>query len=367
MSDTNQPIASYLCDNGKLIQDPRQAFCATMNVEMMEYFARQTTVQEVGTEGLKKLQSAKIAIVGTGGVGSAAAYFLASQGLGHLKLIDQDIVEESNLHRLMGVDHRDLHLPKAEVLARRLSSRHPWTVTEAVVETLRAENISDLLDGTELIIDGTDNFRVRYVLNRFSTENQVPYLFTSAIANQGHLSLFNAPSTACLECLMPMTEAGSVDTCETLGVTPTVVGMIGAIAASEATKKILGLPTRILGNLLTVDLGGPDFIFSPIRKREKCGVCNGSLSNLVHSDKIVMLCGDNVANILPEANIVIDLQSLHAKIPKESTIASSDSVFVYTKQDHRVSVFKTGRLLIGNIHTEEDARRVAKQVWNEIL
>lgn len=338
-----------------------------MNAQMMDYFARQTTVQEIGTKGLKKLQSAKIAIVGTGGVGSAAAYFLASQGLGHLKLIDQDIVEETNLHRLMSVDHQDLHLPKAEVLAWRLSSRHPWTKTEAVVETLRAENVSDLLDATDLIIDGTDNFRTRYVLNRFSAEKHAPYLFTSAIANQGHLSLFNPPGTACLECLMPIAEPGSVDTCETLGVTPTVVGMIGALAASEATKKILGLPTRTRGRLLTIDLAGPDFIFTPIRKREKCGVCNGSLPNAVHSDKVVMLCGDNVANILPETDSMIDLQSLNTKIPKESTIASSDSVFVYTKKDHRVSVFKTGRLLIANIHTEEDARQIAKQVWNEIL
>jgi molybdopterin-synthase adenylyltransferase len=338
-----------------------------MNAVMMDYFARQTAVQEIGTAGLKKLQSAKITVVGTGGVGSAAAYFLASQGIGQLKLIDQDIVEESNLHRLLGVDYRDLHLPKAEVLARKLNSRHLWTHAEAVIETLRAENSSDLLDGTELIIDGTDNFRARYVLNRFSAENHVSYLFTSAIANQGHLSLFNPPRTACLECLMPTTEPGAVDTCETLGVTPTAVGMIGALAASEATKKILGLPTRILGHLLTVDLAGPDFIFTPIRKKEKCEACSGSPPDAVHADSVVMLCGNNVANVLPEEDAVIDLQSLHAKIPKESTIASSESVFVYTKQDHRVSVFKTGRLLIGNIHTEEDARRIAKEVWNKIL
>jgi molybdopterin/thiamine biosynthesis adenylyltransferase len=334
---------------------------------MLDYFARQTAVHEIGPVGLKSLQSAKLAVVGTGGVGSAAAYFLASQGIGHLKLVDQDIVEESNLHRLMGADLQDLHLPKAEVLARKLNSRHPWTITEAVVETLRAENSSDLLDGTDLIVDGTDNFRARYVLNRFAAKIHIPYLFTSAIANQGHLSLFNPPGTACLECLMPIAEPGSVDSCETLGVIPTVVGTIGALAATEAMKKVLGLPTRILGRLLTVDLAGPDFIFTSITKREKCGVCNGSPSNAAHPDNVVMLCGDNVANILPGRDTVIDLQSLNTKIPKESVVAYSDSVFVYTKQHHRVTVFKTGRLLIGSVHTDEAARQVASEVWNEIL
>src|SRR3989441_4185886 len=338
-----------------------------MNVQMSDYFARQSAIAEIGVSGLQRLQSAKLAVVGTGGVGGAAAYFLASLGIGHLKLIDQDIVEESNLHRLIGADRQDLHLPKTEVLGRKLNSSHLWTETEEIVETLRKENVTELLADTDLIIDGTDNFRARCILNRFAAENNIPYLFTSAIANQGHLSLFNPPATPCLECLMPMTGPGSVDTCETLGVTPTVVGMIGTLAAAEAVKKVLELPTRILGHLLTLDLAGPDFVFTRITKREKCGVCNGSPSDEAHHDNAVMLCGDNVANVLPERDFVLDLESLSAKIPKESVVASSESVFVYTKQSHRVSIFKTGRLLIGSVRTEEAARQVASEVWNEIL
>jgi adenylyltransferase/sulfurtransferase len=338
-----------------------------MNVPKLDYFARQLAIPEIGLSGLQHLQSAKLAIVGAGGVGSAAAYFLASLGVGRLKLIDQDIVEESNLHRLIGADPQDLHLPKAEALGRRLNSRHPWTRTEEVVETLRIENANELLADSDLVIDGTDNFRARYILNQFAKDNEIPYLFTSAIADQGHLSLFNPPATPCFECLMPTAEPPSVDTCETLGVTPTVVGIVGTLAAAEAVKKVLELPTRILGHLLTVDLAGPDFVFTTITKREKCRVCNGSRSDAVHADNAVMLCGDNVANILPGRDVVIDLQSLKTKVPKESVIASSQSVFVYTKQHHRVSVFKTGRLSIGNVLTEESARRVATEVWNEIL
>jgi adenylyltransferase/sulfurtransferase len=334
---------------------------------MLDYFARQSALPEIGLSGLQRLQSARLAVVGTGGVGSAAAYFLASLGIGHLRLIDQDIVEESNLHRLIGTDRQDLHLPKAEVLGRKLNSRHHWTETEAIVETLRVGNSRELLGGTDLIIDGTDNLPARSILNRFARENNIPYLFTSAIANQGHLSLFNPPATPCLECLMPMAGTAPVDTCETSGVTPTVVGVVGTLAAAEAAKKVLGLPTRILGHLLTIDLAGPDFVFTEVKRKENCGVCNGSSSEPVRPDNVVMLCGDDVANVLPEGDLIVDLESLNTKVPKESLIASSESVFVYTKQRHRVSVFKTGRLLIGNVHTEEEARQAASEVWNEIL
>jgi len=338
-----------------------------MNAKMTSYFARQIAVQEIGLAGLKKLQSARLAIVGTGGVGSAAAYFLASQGVGHLRLIDQDIVEESNLHRLIGLDHRDLHLPKAESLARKLNSRHPWTETEAVVETVRTGNIRELLGPIDMIIDGTDNFRTRYLLNEFGAENHVPYLFTSAIANQGHLSLFNPPSTPCLECMIPHSNFESAETCETLGVTSGIVGIVGTLAATEAVKRVLEQSTRILGHLLTLDLAGPEFVFTRIARREECRACGSSLSEEPQPDSVVMLCGDNVANVLPETDKVIDLQRLNTKIPRQSVVASSDSVFVYNRKLHRISVFKTGRLLIGNVRTEKDAQQVACEVWNEIL
>jgi len=338
-----------------------------MNAQILSYFARQTAVPEIGQAGLERLQSAKVALVGTGGVGSAAAYFLASQGIGFLKLIDQDVVEESNLHRLIGVGYQDLHLPKAEALSRKLSSRHPWTRTEAVIETLRTENVTELLINADLILDGTDNLRARYVLSRFARENHVPYLFTSAIANQGHLSLFDPPATPCLECMIPDTRSESMESCETAGVTPTIVGLVGSLAATEAAKRILGLRTAILGQLLTVDLAGPDFLFTKIAKREECPVCSGSLSEIIHRDNAIMLCGNNVANVLPKREAIIDLQSLNAKVPKESVVACSESVFVYDRNPHRVSIFKTGRLLIQNVRTEDAARQVASEVWNEIL
>jgi adenylyltransferase/sulfurtransferase len=338
-----------------------------MNVRMMGYFARQAAVADFGPHSLEKLKASNLAIVVTGGVGSATAYQLASLGIGKMKLIDQDIVEESNLHRLVGLDSRAMNKPKAEALAEELNSRHSWTRSLPVVETLRASNCEDLLHDIDLIVDGTDNFRTRYVLNRFSVKNKIPYLFTSAIANQGHLSLFNPPGTPCLECTISETLYSSSENCETVGVTPTIVATVGALAAAEAAKTILGQPTTLLGNLLTIDLAGPDFVYSRISRRDACGACGNSRSERMQADNVTVLCGENTANILPDHDLNLDLSSLQVLIPRESVLVSTGSVLVFTREHHRVSMFKTGRLLISNVNSEDEARKLAGEIWEEML
>jgi molybdopterin/thiamine biosynthesis adenylyltransferase len=337
-----------------------------MNIQLLDYFSRQSAIGEFGPEGLQHLQEANIAIVGTGGVGSAGAWFLASLGVGHLTLVDQDIVEVSNLHRLAGAEHRDLNLPKAEVVARSIKSRFPWTQATPFVETLRRENRSELLDGSDLILDGTDNFWTRRILNKIGIEKKIPYLFTSAIANQGHLSLFESPATPCLECIIPRLESSSIGSCETLGVTSSIVGLVGNLAAIETAKRIIGLPTNILGKMLTIDLLGPDFISTQLAKREKCAGCDSGSPDEDHKGRVVMMCGEATANVLPEKDFSIDLSSFGETIPREKLVASSESVVVYDKEGHRISVFRTGRLLIDRVANEKSAMEIAGEVWAQI-
>lgn len=338
-----------------------------MNVQMQDYFSRQSAVREFGNEGLKRLQDATIAVVGTGGVGSAAAWFLASLGVGHLILIDQDIVEDSNLHRLIGVEHYDRNLPKAEAVARKIKSRFPWTTTKSIVETVRAENSASLLEGSNILLDGTDNFWTRRILNRFAIKKKVPYLFTSAIANQGHLSLFNSPTTPCLECVIPRLESNSKESCETLGVTSAIVGLVGNLAAMETAKHILGLPTELRGRMLTIDLLGPDFISSGLAKNMDCEACGSGSRSKYTQGKVVMMCGETTANVLPKKGVSVDLQAFAAMIPREKLIAASRSVVVYDREGHKVSVFGTGRLLIDRISGEESALEIASEIWAQLL
>src|SRR2546426_6687532 len=249
-------------------------------MQSLDYFSREISIPGIGPAGLKKLQESSVAIIGVGGVGSAAAYYLARSGVGHLKIIDQDIVESTNLQRLHAATMNDLFHPKAEVIANRLSEVAEWCNIEPIVETLTDRNADGLLREVDLIFDGLDNFRTRYILNESALRSRTPYLFTSAIADQAHLALLNPPDTACLECIMPRVIDRFEESCETLGVSPSITGLIGALGTGVAVRFLLGNPDQWSDKLLTLDMAGPEFILAQLAKRQDCDGCrNGNTEN----------------------------------------------------------------------------------------
>ena len=338
-------------------------------LEWRAYFLRQATVQGIGTEGLEKLRNARVAVVGCGGVGSAAADYLARSGIGYLRLIDQDIVDLSNLHRLHGASASDIYQPKAEVIANALSRNMPWLKVEAIVDTAREANVEELLGSVELIVDGLDNFRTRYVLNNYSIRTRVPYLFTSAIANQGHAALFQPPNSACLECIFRSLVSSPNESCESLGVTSSVVATIGAIAANEAVKFLLGQTSRLASSLLTLDLAGPDFVFSKLSKRPDCREC-GVAPPAKHSGsdhgEVSILCGENTASIIPKTMQILDLERISLRLGAREVLACSASVLVYRDSNLVVSLFRNGRLIIQGVTSEGDARARSSQVLERL-
>src|SRR5881397_779387 len=322
-----------------------------------------TTVPEVGKTGLHKLQSAKVTVVGVGGVGSSISYYLAQSGIGYLRLIDQDIVEPSNLHRLQGLDQSHLYHPKAEALANSLQRLVPSSRFEAVVDTLRSANVSELLGGSDVIVDGLDNFRTRFILNRHSVRTSTPYVFTSAVQNQGHVGVFSPPETACLECRFDGVIDGPQDSCETLGVTPVITGLIGAVAAAETVKLILATSSNELGRLMTIDTLTSDFILTSIAKWEDCKTCGPSHvpEEELKAETLAVLCGGKTFNVLSRLNDV-DLTRASSLVPERSILTSTHSVLVFRKGNVRVSLFKSGRVLVDGVENREEALRIAGDV-----
>ena len=338
-----------------------------MNVSPSEYFQRQTVIPDIGAAGLEKLRKAKVTVVGVGGVGATIADFLARCGVGFLRLIDQDIVEPSNLHRLIGVGRESLYRPKSEVVASTISKTNPWTRIEPVVETLRPSNVVELLGEADLIMDGLDNFRTRYYLNRHSLEQHVPYIFTSAIATQGHIGVFAPPETPCLACAFPSVADRLEESCETLGIIPPVVGIVGAIAASEAVKILLGLSTTLSGGLLTVDMAGPDFLLSRVPRRDDCKACGVARdTSNPPQGTLTILCGENTFNIVPPEPLSLDLRTILSSLAQATILTEAHSLLVYRTAKLTVSVFKSGRLLIKGADGEHEALSIASELWSRV-
>jgi len=338
-----------------------------MENESSEFFARQAVLPGVGLGGLAKLRASTIAVAGVGGVGSSAAYYLARSGVGTIRLVDQDIVEPSNLPRIHGASREDLFHPKAEVISRRLSDSGSRSSVETVVETITDRNVADLFKDVDLIFDGLDNFRTRYILNKFALQSQTPYLFASAVSEQAHLALLNPPQTPCLECVMPHVVDRFQDSCETLGVGPSITGLTGSIGAETILRSLLGRPTLLTDHLMTIDMAGPEFLFTKLSRRDDCEVCGKFPDeNPEASSTVTLLCGEHTANVLPFDRLELHLSQISAMIPTQRILANTNSVLVYREGPYTISLFRNGRLLIGDIDEETEATKVANHVWRRV-
>ena len=179
-----------------------------------EFYSRQTILSELGKLGQEKLRGSKITIVGLGGLGSISALFLALAGVGTLKLVDQDTVEFNNLHRQALYSLNDLRYPKVEAAARRIKEVNPEIRTEPFPENLGPDNIRSIIADSDCVVDGLDNMRTRYVVNRYCVEHKIPFVFGGAIGMEGNVAVFRSPETPCLECVLPGLDDADLPTCE---------------------------------------------------------------------------------------------------------------------------------------------------------
>ena len=195
----------------------------------------------LGREADAGLRAKRVAVLGLGALGSVIAPWLARAGVGHLTLIDRDLVEESNLQRQLLYGEADLGQPKAEVAARRLAEANSTVDLKAVVADLTSGNARELLSGFDLICDGTDNFEARFLINDVAILTGTPWIYAGAIGGEGVVWPLHPPHTPCLRCLLEEPPAGGdVDTCDSAGVLGPTVGIIGSWAALEAMKVLTG-------------------------------------------------------------------------------------------------------------------------------
>lgn len=266
-----------------------------LTTEEYQRYSRHLILPEVGLEGQRKLKNARVLTIGTGGLGSPLGLYLAAAGVGTLGIVDFDVVDQSNLQRQIIHGTKDVGRPKIASASDRLKDINPNVNIEAFETRLTSENALELFKDFDVIVDGTDNFQTRYLVNDAAVLSGKPNVYGSIFRFEGQASVFWAEKGACYRCLYPEPPPpGLVPSCAEGGVLGVLPGIVGTIQANEVLKVILGAEGILLDRLLLFDAWTMKFRELKLRKNPNCAVCgdNATIKELVDYDAF---CGLNNA------------------------------------------------------------------------
>lgn len=313
-------------------------------------YSRQSRFVPLGLEGQKRIREASVAVIGCGALGTVEAEILVRAGVGRLRIIDRDFVEWSNLQRQFLFEESDAAegLPKAIAAARRLARVNREVTIEPMVADLTPATIDELFEGVGLILDGTDNFEARFLINDYAVSSGIPWVYAAAVGSYG-LKLSIVPGrTACLRCVYPEPPQGSQPTCETDGVLGPVTAAIAALATGDALKLLARGPESVTARLTTVDVWSGEVrqTSSPARDPD-CPCC--ARRDFVHLTgqrrAPISLCGRNAVQI-HERFRPVDLADLARRLAPLATVRANDFAVRANIEPYEITVFPDGRAII---------------------
>ena len=325
-------------------------------LEPEERYSRQVLFAGIGREGQQTLTNAHVALVGCGATGSALASLLARAGVGAIRIVDRDYVEPSNLQRQSLFDEADAaqSLPKAIAAARKISAFNSQVAVEPQVVDLVPANIGQMLGGAQVILDGTDNFETRYLLNDFAVNASLPWIYTAAVGSYGITLNVLPGQTACLACLFPDPPRGAFETCETAGILNTAVNLAASIAATEAIKLMVGATDQLRRTLLSFDLWlNQRAEIQSETPRAGCRCCG--MRDFIHlageGRAHITLCGRNSVQI-HERHRPINFSEVSARLEPHGAVRHNDFVLKFWPEPYEMTLFRDGRAIIkGTIDT----------------
>jgi molybdopterin/thiamine biosynthesis adenylyltransferase len=341
-------------DTDSLTTNPAAERSTQADPASAERYSRQVLFAGIGAEGQKKLAAAHVAIAGCGATGAAAASLLARAGVGTLTLIDRDYVEESNLQRQVLFDEGDAlaALPKAEAARRKIALFNGSIRVHAQVADLVPGNIHELLRGADLVLDGTDNFETRYLINDYAIEQSRLWIYAAALgAYAATMNILPGPSpcqTACLACIFPKPPAGTTETCDTAGILNTAVNLAASIQVSEALKFLVGTVGQMRRTLLAMDLWtNQQSEISTAVPRSDCAVC--AQRDFAHlrgeSRPHITLCGRNSVQI-HEHSRPLDFAALQLRLAPHGAVRHNSMLLRFERGEHTITLFADGRALV---------------------
>jgi adenylyltransferase/sulfurtransferase len=323
-------------------------------------YSRQVLFPGIGPEGQPRLAKGRVAIVGCGATGTCVSGLLARAGVGHLTIIDRDYVEPSNLQRQSLFDEADAaeSLPKAVAAARKISAFNSEIQTIPVVADLTPENIESLLGDSDLILDATDNFETRYLINDFAVKYGKPWIYAAAVASYAVTMNVIPGETACLACVFPAPPEGTIETCDTAGILNSAVNLIGSIQATEAIKFLVGARDKLRKTLLSFDVWSNEQAeIAAGQPRSGCQTCKKREFIHLAGERRpqITLCGRNSVQI-HERNRPVDFAEMSARLQTHGTVKHNAFVLKFWREPFEMTLFPDGRAIIKGTNDTSVAR-----------
>lgn len=319
-----------------------------MTRRVRERFSRQILFPAIGEAGQLRLLDARVVLAGCGALGSFQAGALARAGVGFLRIVDRDYVELSNLQRQWLFDECDAAegLPKAIAAARKIGQINSSVRVEPEVADLTASNVGELFDGVDLVLDGTDNFETRYLINDYSVQKGLPWIYGAAVGSYGITMPVVPGRTACLRCVYPDPPTGVQPTCETAGVLGSITSLIASLQVSEALKILCGAePSR---KITTVDVWtGEIRQLNQPGPSDRCVACaRREFPALRESARApVSLCGHNAVQI-HERRRPLDLRDLASRLEPLGAVRANEFALRFETDPYLLTIFPDGRAII---------------------
>lgn len=320
---------------------------------MIERYSRQVLFDGIGEAGQRRLLNSRAAIIGCGALGTAQAEALARAGVGRLRLVDRDFVEASNLHRQTMFTERDARerLPKAIACANHLAEINSEIETEAEIADVNHSNVERLINDCDLVLDGTDNFATRYLINDACVKHQVNWIYGAAVGSYGVTMTIRPRKSPCLRCIFEEAPpAASAPTCDTAGVIMPIISIIAAVQVSEAFKLLTGQEEALHNSLMQFDVWRNDWrrinLDAPGAECPTCRFGRYDTLEAEAGDLAISLCGREAVQVNPSRSTQIDLPALAERLRAVGEVQVNPYLLRLRVGDYELTVFQDARVII---------------------
>ena len=332
---------------------------------MSNRYSRQILFSPIGASGQQRVMKGRVVLIGCGGLGTVLADILVRAGVGFLRIVDRDFVEESNLQRQLLFDLQDVknNMPKAVAARRRLRAINPEVEIEAVVKDVDSSSIISLVKGVDIILDGTDNFEIRFLINDVAVSQNKPWIYGGAVGSSGMTATIIPGETPCLRCIFEEAPPpGTTPTCDNAGVLASIIHIIASIQASEALKLLSGAKGDITSGLLFIDVWECEYRKIEMHNaRDDCDTCgkrNFEYLNAQRGSFVTSICGRNAVQVSWKEDLKINLSEVAQTLKSSGNVTVNKFMMKFSNEEATITLFPDGRAIVEGTSDTQRAREL---------